>query len=93
MIVPSILFHCNIHLFYFPAKHNTAMNRPRKDLKIFSVINSINPLNWIKVGNRIRKERPDIVVVRYWLPFMGPALGTILGGVKKNKHTKDHLHC
>ena len=26
--------------------------------------------------------------MRYWLPFMGPALGAILRGVRKNKHTK-----
>jgi glycosyltransferase involved in cell wall biosynthesis len=45
-------------------------------------------LNWIRVGNRIGKEKPDIVVVRYWLPFMAPALGTILRRIKKNKHTR-----
>src|SRR5690606_18312176 len=28
------------------------------------------------------------IVVRFWLPFMGPALGTILRKVKKNKHTR-----
>ncbi len=27
-------------------------------------------------------------MVRYWLPFMGPCLGTIIRRVKKNKHTK-----
>ncbi|MEO7535393.1 MAG: glycosyltransferase [Ferruginibacter sp.] len=27
-------------------------------------------------------------MVRYWLPFMGPALGTILRQVKRNKHTR-----
>jgi glycosyltransferase involved in cell wall biosynthesis len=32
--------------------------------------------------------RPDLIVVRYWLPFMGPCLGTILRLVKKNNHTK-----
>lgn len=32
--------------------------------------------------------RPDIIVVRYWLPFMGPALGTILRKTRKNKQTK-----
>ena len=74
--------------FLFPGKTQYSNEPAPKDLKIFSVINSINPLNWIKIGNRIRKERPDIVVVRYWLPFMGPALGTILKKVKKNKHTK-----
>ncbi len=31
---------------------------------------------------------PDIIVVRYWLPFMGPCLGTILRIAKKNRHTK-----
>ena len=74
--------------FLFPGKTQYSNEPAPKDLKIFPVINSINPLNWIRVGNRIRKERPDIVVVRYWLPFMGQALGTILKKVKKNKHTK-----
>ncbi len=74
--------------FLFPGKTQYSNEPAPNDLKIFSVINSINPLNWIKTGNRIRKEKPDIVVVRYWLPFMGPALGTILKRVRKNKHIK-----
>ncbi len=74
--------------FLFPGKTQYSDEPPPKDLKITSAINSINPLNWIKVGNQLRKERPDIIVVRFWLPFMGPALGTILRRVKKNKHTR-----
>jgi len=74
--------------FLFPGKTQYTADPAPEDLKIFSVINSINPLNWIKIGNRIRKERPDIVVVRYWLPFMGPALGTILKKIKKNGQAK-----
>jgi len=74
--------------FLFPGKTQYTHEPEPKDLKIFSVINSVNPLNWIKIGNRIRHERPDIVVVRYWIPFMGPALGTILKRVRRNKHTK-----
>lgn len=57
-------------------------------VKIRSLINSVNPMNWISVGRMIRKEAPDFVVVRYWLPFMGPALGTIARRAKKNGHTK-----
>ncbi|MBS1655725.1 MAG: glycosyltransferase, partial [Bacteroidetes bacterium] len=56
-------------------------------LTIHSAINSVNPLNWVRVGKRLKKEKPDIIIVRYWLPFMGPALGSILRRVKKNKHT------
>jgi glycosyltransferase involved in cell wall biosynthesis len=74
--------------FLFPGKTQYSNEPAPVDLKIFPVINSINPLNWIKIGNRIGKERPDIVVIRFWLPFMGPAFGTILKRVKRNKHTR-----
>lgn len=74
--------------FLFPGKTQYSDEPAPADLVIHSAINSINPFNWIKVGNRLRKEKPDIIVVRYWLPFMGPALGTILRRVKKNRHTK-----
>ena len=87
-IVPFILFHYNILHFYFPEKHNIPKSQRHPESKIYSVINSINPLNWIKIGNHLKKEKPDIIVVRFWLPFMGPALGTILKKVKRNKHTK-----
>ena len=74
--------------FLFPGKTQYSSEPAPQELKIHSVINSINPFNWIKVGNRLKKERPDIIVVRYWLPFMGPALGTILRRARKNKHTR-----
>jgi glycosyltransferase involved in cell wall biosynthesis len=74
--------------FLFPGKTQYTDELAPGNLKINSVINSINPFNWIKIGNRLKKEKADILVVRYWLPFMGPALGTILRRVRKNKHTK-----
>jgi len=74
--------------FLFPGTTQYSSDPAPEDLKIVTTINSINPLNWIKVGNELKKFRPDIIVVRYWLPFMGPALGTILRKAKKNRHTK-----
>ena len=74
--------------FLFPGKTQYSDEPAPEGIKIHTVINSVNPLNWIKVGNRLKKERPDLIVVRYWLPFMGPALGTILRRVRKNRHTK-----
>ncbi|MBL7682462.1 MAG: glycosyltransferase [Flavipsychrobacter sp.] len=74
--------------FLFPGKSQFTDEPAPKGLEIRSVINSINPLNWISVGNRIKNEKPDLIIVRYWLPFMGPCFGTILRRVRKNKHTK-----
>jgi len=74
--------------FLFPGTSQYSSEPSPTDLDIKVRINSINPLNWIKVGNELKKLRPDIIVVRYWLPFMGPCLGTILRIAKKNHHTK-----
>lgn len=72
----------------FPGKTQYSAEPPPKDLKILSKINSINPLNWIQVGRFLQSQKPDLVVVRFWIPFMGPALGTLLRLVKMNKHTR-----
>ncbi len=72
----------------FPGKTQYAGGEPPKVLKILRSINSINPLNWIKVGNRIKKEKPDLVIIKYWLPFMAPCFGTIARQIRKNKHSK-----
>lgn len=74
--------------FLFPGKTQFSDSEPPEDLKINRSINSVWPLNWFSVGNRIKKERPDLVIVRYWLPFMGPSLGTIIRRIKSNGHTK-----
>lgn len=74
--------------FLFPGRTQYTDAPPPADLKIHTLINSVNPFNWLKTGNHIRKDRPDLLVIRYWLPFMGPALGTILRRVKKNRHTR-----
>ena len=88
-------FDCSIYSFslqypsfLFPGKSQFTNEPAPKNIPIFSKINSVNPLNWIAVGNSIRDQKPDLVVIRYWLPFMGPALGTIARRIKKNKHTK-----
>lgn len=74
--------------FLFPGTTQYSSEPAPTDLNIKIKINSINPLNWIVVGNEIKNLKPDLVVVRYWLPLMGPALGTILRRIKSNKHTK-----
>ena len=73
---------------FFPGKSQYSDEPAPEGLVIRSLINSINPFNWISVGNKLKNEKPDIIVVRFWIPVMGPALGTILRRVKKNKHTK-----
>src|SRR5215213_9920554 len=74
--------------FLFPGKTQYSTEPPPQGITIIPKVNSINPFNWLKVGSELKKAKPDLVVVRFWLPFMGPALGTILRKAKKNRHTK-----
>jgi glycosyltransferase involved in cell wall biosynthesis len=74
--------------FLFPGTTQYSTEPAPADLDIRVCINSINPLNWLKIGNELKRLKPDIVVVRYWLPFMGPCLGTILRRIGKNGYSK-----
>lgn len=72
----------------FPGKTQISTDPAPEGLTIHSEINSIDPLNWIRVGNQIRKAGYDLVVFRYWMSFMAPAFGTIARRIKQNKHTR-----
>lgn len=63
--------------FLFPGKTQYESSDPPKNIKIKSIINSINPFNWFNVAREINRKNPDFVIIRYWLPFMGPCLGSI----------------
>jgi len=74
--------------FLFPGTTQYSSEPAPDGISIKVCINSINPLNWLKVGNELRRLKPDLVIVRYWIPLMGPCLGTILRLIKKNQVSK-----
>ena len=74
--------------FLFPGSTQLSNEPAPAHLKIKACINSINPFNLLKVGNELRKVKPNYIVVRFWMPFFGPCLGTILKLVNRNKFTQ-----
>ncbi|MFA6999474.1 MAG: glycosyltransferase [Victivallaceae bacterium] len=86
--VTIITFSLQYPKFLFPGTTQYSTEAPPDDLHIEVLVNSINPLNWIKVGRLIKKRRPDLLVLRYWIPFMGPCLGTISRIARRNRHTR-----
>ncbi|HRG23772.1 MAG TPA: glycosyltransferase [Chitinophagaceae bacterium] len=74
--------------FIFPGTTQYSSEPAPENLRIDTKINSINPFNWIRTGNWLKKQQADLIIVRFWLPLMGPALGTILRRARKNKKTK-----
>ena len=74
--------------FLFPGKTQYSDEPAPDGLLIHRRINSINPFNWFSVGREIAKKRPDVLITKYWLPFMAPCLGTIERRVRRNGHTR-----
>jgi D-inositol-3-phosphate glycosyltransferase len=74
--------------FLFPGKTQYSDEPKPEDLDIQVLINSVNPFNWLKVGRQIAAEKADLVICRFWLPIMGPSLGSVLRLVKRNKKSK-----
>ncbi|MFZ4400526.1 MAG: glycosyltransferase [Bacteroidales bacterium] len=74
--------------FLFPGKSQFSDTKAPADLNIHVSVNSINPLNWIKIGKEIKNLNPDLLIIKYWLPFMAACFGTIARIAKKNKKTK-----
>ncbi|WP_143310498.1 glycosyltransferase [Chitinophaga vietnamensis] len=73
--------------FLFPGKSQYSTDPAPAHLRIRRLINAVNPLNWWVTGRKIRRMQPDIIISKYWLPFMGPALGTLLR-LGKSRNTK-----
>jgi D-inositol-3-phosphate glycosyltransferase len=71
----------------FPGRTQYTDGPPPENITITRRLNSINPFNWIFTGFRIKKEKPDILLIRFWLPFMGPCFGTIARIAKGNRRT------
>ena len=72
----------------FPGKSQTVDTPAPTDLHIERKVSTVNPITWWRVGKELQKSKPDIVLMKYWTPFMAPCFGTIARLARKNGHTK-----
>jgi glycosyltransferase involved in cell wall biosynthesis len=79
----------------FPGKSqmDTSRDNVIEDIDTHPVIDSINPLSWRKAGKMIAKKNPDLLILRYWIPFFAPAFYSICKYVKKRTNAKVLFVC
>lgn len=86
--IEVVTFKLQYPSFLFPGKTQYSDSKAPEGFPISRKVNSINPLNWIKVGKEIRKKNPDIVIFTYWMSFFAPCFGTMARVIKRNRHTR-----
>ncbi len=86
--IEIVTFRMQYPKLFFPGETQYTEGPAPQGIKIVRELNSINPFNWISTGIRIKKVKPDLLLIRYWLPFMAPCLGTVARIAKSNGHTK-----
>jgi glycosyltransferase involved in cell wall biosynthesis len=78
---------------FFPGKTQIDPSGPLFKLPIKPLIDSINPITWIKAARHINSRQPDLVIFRYWLPFFAPCFGVISFLVRRHTNTKVLFIC
>ena len=86
--VEIITFTLQYPSFLFPGKTQYSTEKPPTDLRISQLVNSCNPLNWIKVGRRIQAMQPDLLISCYWMAFFAPCFGIIQRLAQRNGKTR-----
>ncbi|MBI5324816.1 MAG: glycosyltransferase [Ignavibacteriae bacterium] len=68
----------------FPGKTQFVNESDTADkINSFRILNSINPISFIKTAKEIEKFNPDLLLMDYWLPFFAPAFGFISNKLRK----------
>ncbi len=73
---------------FFPGKTQLSESPPPECLDIEVCLNSINPFSWLGTFLKIQAFKADLLVMKFWLPFMGPCLGSIAYLVRFFSKTK-----
>ena len=86
--VEMVTFTLQYPGFLFPGKTQYSNEKAPEGLKIVREMHSCNPLSWLKVGRRLRREAPDLLISCYWMAFFAPCYGVIQNIVKRNGRTR-----
>ena len=54
------------------------------DVGAIRVMDSMNPLSWKRTSQRMLAAKPECAVLRYWMPFFAPAMGSVAAHLRKN---------
>jgi len=69
--------------FLFPGKTQKDISLKPFKAESLAIIDSLNPLSWIRAIKEIRNFKPDITIFQWWTPFFAPCYSFISFFIRK----------
>ena len=64
--------------FLFPGKTQFVTEEDEAvPIESEALMDTVNPFTWIRTARRIKEWKPDMLILRYWMPFFAPCLGFV----------------
>ncbi len=71
--------------FLFPGETQMVTGKDKADqIPSERVLDTLNPFTYYSSANKIQDFFPDILLMKYWMSYMAPALGTVAKQIRKS---------
>lgn len=81
--VSAVTFTRQYPDFLFPGRSQRDPDAVPPRFPVTPLIDSIGPWTWLAAGRHLERFAPGLVVLKWWLPFFGPAFATSAGPLRK----------
>lgn len=69
----------------FPGKTQYVTSADQADeIPSEQLLDTINPLTYLTTANKILDFKPDLLIMKFWMPFFAPSLGFVASRLKKS---------
>ncbi|HEY3216984.1 MAG TPA: glycosyltransferase [Candidatus Eisenbacteria bacterium] len=80
--VRAVTFTRQYPSFLFPGQSQRDPGAPRPRFPVDALLDSIGPWSWPRVTSCLERFGPGLVILKWWLPFFGPALAASVGPLR-----------
>jgi D-inositol-3-phosphate glycosyltransferase len=69
--------------FLFPGQSQLDPSAERPRFPVVALLDSIDPLSWRRAAAQLERFAPGAVILKWWLPFFGPAFASAVGPLRR----------
>ena len=69
--------------FLFPGTSQIDPKTERPSFPVEAMLDSIGPWSWRRVARRLERFAPGAVILKWWMPFFGPAFASSVGPLRR----------